>query len=159
MVDALGDSRTARWAVLPLPRASHLRRRRMNMFQMFWESLVRDSQNPRNMFCSSDFSGRLKPAFHTRKRDRVCARACARAHKHGRLHFRPNVTNLRTRSEELLIRSSSSLPCRFAPHDTFLILPAVVTRPSPLRGDGLAPRLVRIVSQQKLEQSYQIVQA
>ena len=95
-------------------------------------------------------------SFHSRKRLHVLARACARAREHVRMIFIPNVRILRTRSGLGLISPSPSLPCRILPLDSLLICAAVTNMLSPLRGDSMFARQRRIVTLQKLNESYQI---
>ena len=100
--------------------------------------------------------GRKRPFLHTAIAGHVCARACARARKHGQLIYKPNVPRFVTRSEAGLISPASSLPPQLSPPASLLICAAVVTRPPPLRGGGLAPRLHRIVTLQNTDQCYHI---
>ena len=155
----LGDDSRASSGI-PTKRCS-LRRRSMYLCQMFWESLVRDSQNPRHRYWSSDFSGSAAScrSFHSRERQRLCARACARARKDARLIFKPNGPPFITRQDLILIRIKSFLPLQVVPHDTLLICPAVTNETPPLRGGVSFARQDRIVAQQKLRYPYQDISA
>ena len=97
----------------------HLRRRLVDLLETPEDSLVRESSSATSRSQPQTSQDLAKArSFHSRKRLHVCARACARAHKHARLSYLLNGPPFGTRQRLILIRISLFLPSQVVPHDT-----------------------------------------